>query len=193
MIGYLQGVIIDIMHDSIIIGTNGVGYRVDTKASKLSINEEISLYIHTHVREQELKLFGFATKQELGLFEMLITVSGVGPKLAMALVSSLGYDEIVSAIIEGQPKLLKSPGIGQKTAERIIIDLKSKLKQSAHQGVLNGRKTANPAQDEVHDALIGLGFSETEISKALESIDPQLDAGNLIKEALKVIRNKSNN
>ncbi len=166
MIRLLQGQIHSKEDRTIILFVNGVGYHVFVPLSILS-NEEIDimLFIHTHVREDALTLFGFRTKNELNFFELLLTINGIGPKMAMDIMNQ-PIDTIRNAIFTGNiPALTKIPGIGKKTAERMILELKSKIEPSDSLD-----KNFNPSEaltDDVVSALENLGYKRHHIQKVL--------------------------
>lgn len=131
MIGYLKGKIISAKPTQIILEVNGVGYLVNISIStfeKISDQNEISLFIHTHVREDALSLYGFYTEAEKEMFELLISISGIGPKVALSILSGISVDELQNAIqTENVSRLVSVPGVGRKTAERVVLELKSKV------------------------------------------------------------------
>jgi Holliday junction DNA helicase RuvA len=132
MIASLQGIIDAIVTDSMIVNVNGVGFKVSVPTSVLSdlgmIGREVKLYTHLHVREDELSLYGFGSIDELRLFETLISVSGLGPKTALGMLSAMSADQLAMAIASGSVEILTTiPGIGKKTAARLILELKDKV------------------------------------------------------------------
>ena len=162
MIGSIKGKISHKSGNYIILETSGVGYKVFVPQAlllTLKLNQELSLVTHTYVREDQLTLYGFQTLPELEFFELLLTVSGVGPKSALAIMSLAGIDMLKSAIASGDATVFKKvSGIGQKTAERVIVELKEKLKDEAATGPF-----AQQHSDAV-DALLSLGYSQQEAS-----------------------------
>ncbi|KXK26602.1 MAG: Holliday junction ATP-dependent DNA helicase RuvA [candidate division WS6 bacterium OLB20] len=190
MIGSLTGTVTDKVGDAIIINVRGVGYRVEFPGIlPLSDDQTVTLYIHTHIREQELRLFGFETRQQLMLFEQLISVSGVGPKAALGLLASFPYEHIVSAIVSEDARQLRCPGVGAKTAERIVLDLHSKLKKAAVAEGLKPQKGMTSATAEVAAALYELGFSDSEVDAVLpQIITDGTELHDMIKQALKLIQ-----
>lgn len=146
-------------------------------------NQKAVLYIHTHLREDNLSLFGFKTPQDLDIFELLLTVSGVGPKIALALLSSSTEENIKKAITESNLAFFSSiSGVGKKTAQKIILDLKSKIgKGDVNMGNLEGNS-------ELIDSLTALGFQKGEISSIYSQIDSSLPLGSQVKSALKLLR-----
>jgi Holliday junction DNA helicase RuvA len=165
MIAYLRGTLLERAADSVIVDVNGVGYRARVPASTLErlgdVGTPIALHIHTHVREDDLALFGFATADELDLFEMLLSVSGIGPKVALGILSSAAPNEIRSAIAQGNLEILSSiRGIGKKTAQRLVLELKGKVELEEEITELS------PLDGEVAATLINLGYSAAEAQRA---------------------------
>jgi Holliday junction DNA helicase RuvA len=186
VIGFLKGNFLGNDGETLMIDVDGVGYSVVPSASvrgrNLSAGSEVSLYIHTHVRENELKLFGFSTLEERQIFELLLTVSGVGPKTALALVSAGGPQEVRRAIGAADVDHFTTiPGVGKKTAQRIIVDLKSKI------GGIGELDLASDASEtpELFAALKSMGFRGEEIKEALKKVDRTKKLEDQIKQALK--------
>lgn len=172
MIASLNGVIEAVSKDSMIVNVNGIGFKVAVTTSVLSefgsIGREIKLYTHFHVREDDMSLFGFASPDEMRLFETLISVSGLGPKTGMAMLSALSADQIAMAIASGSVETLTTiPGIGKKTADRLILELKDKVG-----GVLISTPAGRAAQEnaDVVSALVSLGYSVQETTKAVNAL-----------------------
>jgi len=184
MIGFLSGFVKSIRGHQAIIVTGGVGYSVNLPGNlNLLPNQEVELYIHTHVREDALTLYGFKDESSLDLFEKLLTVSGVGPKSAQAIVSA-GSAEVIKKAIESSNLnfFTAISGIGKKSAQKIIIDLKSKLSKSeTDMAALEGNT-------QLSDALTQLGFTKTEIISVSSDIDFTADLSLQIKQALKLLR-----
>lgn len=199
MIAYVKGIVADIAQDNVVIDVNGIGYNVKISANTASvipeIGEEIKMYTYTLVREDAFLLYGFLTRDELEIFKKCITVNGIGPKGALAILSVLDADTLRFAILSGDAKTIaKAPGIGAKTAERLILDLKDKIsledtlisKEAA--GYSGGRAAEeNAAVQEAIEALVALGYGQGDSMKAVKSIPDRdtLDAGTLLKLALK--------
>ncbi len=184
MIGSITGNISHKGTGYIILATGGVGYKVfitPLLMPTLKVSQELSLVVLTYVREDQITLYGFSTLPELEFFEMLLTVSGVGPKSALGIMSLAAIDMIKSAIVSEDPSVFtKVSGIGRKTAERVIVELKGKLKDEA-----SSAPVAREHSDAL-DALIALGYREQEARDALKSVPK--DTANLqdkIKIALK--------
>jgi Holliday junction DNA helicase RuvA len=171
MIGFLNGTIELLQRPFVITDVNGVGYKVllpDSVYSKLHLGEKVKIFTYTHVREDALDLFGFLEAQDLGLFESLLTVSGIGPKTALNIFSFGGRKDIIEAIIKGDVTFFTSvPRLGTKNAQKIIIELKNKMGSSADLD-LSGKDLLENA--EVVQALKNFGFSVGEAQKAVREI-----------------------
>ena len=185
MIGYLRGKIIDKRANEVWLDVAGVGYRVKTQSSnvKCQNGEEVELYIHTAVREDAITLYGFESREDLELFEMLIEVSGVGPKTAMEIVSASSADQIVNAIRQADVAFFgRIKGIGKKSAQRIIIDLKNKI------GSLKEVDLASEDEESaVFMALKQFGFKASEIQAAMKKIDQTISEQEQVKIGLKLL------
>jgi len=190
MIGGLQGNIKERGAGFIILDVGGVGYKIYVTAETYTkLGEEENVYLHTHlvVREDSLTLFGFENHDELYFFEMLIGVSGIGPKSALAILSLTDTKTLASAIIRGEGSYLtKVSGIGRKNAEKIIIELKDKLGNFA----LSEKEGAHANDVEVLEALEALGYGVRQVRDVLKDIPNDItDTGELLKEALKRLSN----
>lgn len=188
MIGYLRGKVIDKTADELWLDVSGVGYRLRL-ASRLqgssSIGDTVALYIHTNVREGAIELFGFDSRASLELFEVIISVSGIGPKIGLKVVAHASVDRIKQAVQTADISFFQGiPGIGKKGAQRIIVDLKGKLP------VLKDVDLTDESEDPVVEALAGFGFAETEIKKALASLDDSLSEEDKIRQTLKILGRK---
>lgn len=182
MIGYLSGNVLEVRGDHLILLTGGVGYKVLTPLPLLVSTQKdalLSLHIHTHVREDQLTLFGFQDDAELFIFEKLISVSGIGPKSALSMLSTNTPSSLALAIESGDGATLShTPGVGKKTAEKIILDLKGKLSH-----LVLGEE--NKELGEVRLALEALGYSSKEIHEALKNVETSgRSTGTIIKDAL---------
>ena len=167
-IACLRGVVEESGADWLVVFVGGVGLRVQVPASTAEAlgrrGENVVLHTHLHLREDAVALFGFATGEDLRLFEMLISVSGVGPRGALSLLSALGADGLSDAVSAGDvPRLQQVPGVGQKMAARLVLELKGKLAGRAAAAVPTGR------DDEVVAALVGLGYTQAEAQAAAAS------------------------
>lgn len=176
-----------------VVEVGGVGFRVSislrTRDKLPAVGQPVSLLTYLHVREDSLELFGFADKEELDCFQSLTSVSGVGPKLTLALLSAVRVEDIVSAIADGKPELLdRAPGIGRKTSERIVLELKDKMKAMG-KGGSEQAVAAMESDDDVYDALRSLGYSQSQAKQAVSKIDPKLkDVGDKLRDALKKMK-----
>lgn len=196
MISYITGIVEDIETDKVILDNNGMGYGIFMPFNileKIGIGEKLKIYTYFSVREDAMQLFGFLTKEELKIFKLLIGVSGVGPKGAMAIVGACPGDSLQMAIISGDAKAIsKAPGIGNKTAQRIIIELKDKLDLESMFMTENHGETASivgGGQSEAVEALVALGYSQTMAFNAVKKIKNPENMGveELLKQALKNI------
>ncbi len=184
MIGYLEGNIKYATQGKVILFANGIGFTVSLPSNLNFLEgQKAQLYIHTHLREDNLALFGFATPADLDLFELLITVSGVGPKIALGMLSSSTVENIKKAIIESNLNFFSSiPGIGKKTSQKLILDLKSKIsKGDINLSNLEGNS-------ELTDSLLALGFQKGEITPVYSQIDSSLPLATQVKQALNLLR-----
>jgi Holliday junction DNA helicase RuvA len=191
MIASLQGIVDAIGNDRMVINVNGVGFKVSVPTSVLSeggvIGREIKLFTHLHVREDEMTLYGFAAPEDLRLFDILLTVSGLGPRTALAMLSAMGADQITLAIASASTEMLTSiPGIGRKTADRIILELKDKV--GAFVTVTPAGRVAQENTD-VLSALTSLGYSVAEAARAIAIIPSgkKLSVEDRIKLALQYL------
>lgn len=199
MYEYIKGYYKGINKDYVIIENNGIGYKIFTSGATMAampiIDEEIKLYTKQIVREDFLGLYGFESIDELDMFNLLLSINGVGAKAALSLLSISRINNLKYAIIMGDEKhLCRAPGIGKKTAGRIILELKDKLqKEQLNEGKINidgfveelDESTNNIA--EALGALLALGYSEKEAESALKKIDKTETIENIIKSSLKVL------
>jgi holliday junction DNA helicase RuvA len=189
MIAYLKGTILNKTTNYLIVETAGVGYKVyspSTTILNLRKGSEVELFIHTHVREDQLSLYGFLSTDELELFDLLLSVTGVGPKVALAVLSAGTASSIRSAIASGEATVFTNvSGVGRKTAERIVLELKERLVGEGSDG------QSSKDFSEALDALLALGYSRLEARSALNQIPQDLpDSRSVIKEALKILGKK---
>ena len=172
MIGSLRGKLVEKRPNVVLIDVGGVGYEViiplSTFSSLGALHSESTLLIHTHVREDQLALYGFFTAREKQCFELLISASGVGPSLALKILSGMSLDELIPAIRKGDvAHLVRIPGVGRKTAERIVVELRDKL------GVIDVPQPGKPAtksqlESDVASALVNLGYDARSVDSAIE-------------------------
>lgn len=176
MIAYLRGTLLEKHPNQVIVETNGVGYDVAIPVSTFStlgdLGAEVKLRVHTHVREDAILLFGFHSTGEKTLFEKLISVSGIGPKLAIAVLSGLAVDDLAGAIRRGEiERLVKIPGVGKKTAERIVLELRDKLEGLGTIATAVAVEKAEPLSEvdlDVLSALMNLGCNRPAAEGALK-------------------------
>ena len=177
MIGYLKGEVRRLGPDHVVVDAGGVGYLVFVPAgvrAQLPAGGTVELHVHTHVREDQLALYGFRTPAELELFEMLIEVDGVGPRVALNILGSASLDLLTRAIVaEDVAPIRRAPGVGPRTAQKVIIDLKPKLEAAAPLEPLPASGAAGDGQTavQVEEALRGLGFSAAEARRGVTAVD----------------------
>lgn len=202
MIAHLRGKLISKNPNKVIIEAAGVGYEVTIPVSTFyeltAQGTEVGLHIYTHVREDSLALFGFRTEREKILFERLISVSGIGPKLAITILSGLEMEELIAAIRKGDvTKLTHIPGVGRKTAERLIVELKEKLSRLALAETETEPIAVMPAasgiEEDVISALVNLGYAEPAAARAVREARPESPNGDfeqLLKSSLRLLARK---
>jgi Holliday junction DNA helicase RuvA len=183
VIAQLRGRVVGRRLDGVVLDVNGVGYLVQTTLRalrKAQGGEEVTLDTYLHVREDVLQLYGFAERAERELFELLLSVSGVGPKVALAILSSSTPSDLRRAIaLEDTTRFLAIPGIGKKTAQRVVLELKERLGPAEAAG-------ESPGQELVaRDALVELGYSVPEAERALAGTDPALPPEERVRQALR--------
>jgi Holliday junction DNA helicase RuvA len=187
MIGRLTGNLAEKSPPQVLLDVNGVGYEVDVPMSSFynlpALGERVTLLTHFIVREDAQLLFGFLTHDERNTFRQLIKISGVGPRMALSILSGLSVAELAQAITQQQAgRLVKVPGIGKKTAERLLLELKGKL--GADLGA-PGASINSDAQADIVQALIALGYNEKEAAAALKTLPADVGVSDGIKQALK--------
>ena len=193
MIGSLRGKLTDKRPNQVLLETGGVGYQVQiplsTFAALGALHDEVSLLIHTHVREDQLALYGFLTAREKQCFELLISASGVGPSLALKILSGMSIEELVPAIRKGDlAQLVQIPGVGRKTAERIVVELRDKLAVVDVPG--EGKPaTRSQLESDVASALVNLGFDARSVERAIEKARGAggADFEKLLRDALQIL------
>lgn len=190
MIAFLTGRVVAKRGSHALLDVGGVGYRLAMATGALASlpaqGDEVTIWTHLHVREDEISLFGFESEDEKRAFEQLITVSGVGPKVALSALSAMSADSLAQAIAAEDDKLIATvPGIGKKTAQRIVLDLKDKIGWQAA-GSTPHASGSTAAVAEAGDALLGMGFTSAEIAVALQGKpDGVRDTQSVIRHALK--------
>lgn len=200
MYEYIKGLYKGINKDNIIIENNGIGYKIFTSGTTLaklpSVDEEVLIYLQQIVREDFIGLYGFLTREELEMFNLLLTINGVGAKAALSLLSISTVTNLKYAIIIGDEKhVVRAPGIGKKTAQRILLELKDKLKADelldgveAHENVemdLTDKYSSNIS--EALGALMALGYTEKEAQGAINKANVEQSVEDIIKECLKLL------
>lgn len=201
MISYIKGELAGVTEEKAIIEAGGIGYGIYMPGKDLAqlpgIGEQIKVHTYLNVREDAMQLFGFLTGDELEVFRLLITVNGIGPKGGLGILSALSADELRFAVMAGDVKAITAaPGIGKKTAERLILDLKDKLKmedileRQPEEADLRSGTVGNDVQTEAVEALVSLGYGSAESLRAVreavkENQETELGAEALLKIALK--------
>lgn len=198
MIGYIKGAVEGISADYILLECHDIGYQIYTSGmalARITMHQEMKIYTYLHVREDGVTLFGFPTTEELNTFKLLIGVSGIGPKVALAVLSALTVQELALAVMAGDTKTItKANGIGAKGAARLIMELKDKMQVEDAFATTEIPDTTDIAisQDSIQDtvmALVSLGYSDTEALKAIKQVPgaDTMDSEQLLKAALKKI------
>lgn len=193
MISYIKGIIEEVEEDKVIIDNNGIGYDIFMPQSSLELigpGEELKIYTYLNVKEDAMQIYGFLSKEELNLFKKLIGVSGVGPKGGLSIITACPGDSLQMAIISGDAKAIsKAQGIGAKTAQRIIIELKDKIDLEEVIFTNSGEAVADTGvKSDAIEALIALGYSRTSAFNAVNKVDKITDdVEELLKLALKNI------
>ena len=189
MIGRIAGILVEKNFPQVIVSCNGVGYEIDVPMSTFyplpRTGEEVTLLTHLVVREDAHLLYGFLTAQERSAFRQLLKISGVGPKVALSVLSGMSVDDLSAAVAsEDAARLTKVPGIGKKTAERLVLELRDKLPKALPAVT---RSDATAASSDVVNALLGLGYNEREAQAAVKSLPPDLQLADAIRQALKAL------
>ncbi|MGM0419901.1 MAG: Holliday junction branch migration protein RuvA [Bacillota bacterium] len=177
MIGYLKGEIISVESDEVIINVSGVGYQVNLPAafSQFQVGEITELFIYTYVREDSLELFGFKEKSSKDLFIRLLSVSGIGPRVAENIISTLPPDKFISAILnEDMNTLQQISGIGPKSGQRLILELKDKLDDLIDNAVTPTSNIYQNTDKDLYSALNNLGYNDSEINQAVNKLGSEL-------------------
>lgn len=196
MLDFIKGNISEIYEGEIVLDNNDIGYLISISQldiSKLSLNEELKIYVRLILREDNISLFGFLNKDSRTLFDLLNTVSSVGPKLSMTILGALGSSQLRSAILSEDVNILtKSPGVGKKTANRIILELKDKISKKSFTedldlSILDSSDTIDINNDPALEALLSLGYNEYEAKIALRNVDQSQELSEIIRQALKVM------
>lgn len=199
MYSYIKGTLVEASAEGIVVDNQGIGYGILVPGQVLeylpSIGEEVKIYTYHYVREDMIALYGFLTREDVNIFKMLIGVSGIGPKGALAILSVMSTDDLRFAILgEDAKAIAKAPGIGVKTAQRLIIELKDKIsledafeQKLANQGEKVEKNPATGVKNEAILALTSLGYSQSEALQVLSGIEIKEDSAveDVLKEALK--------
>jgi len=191
MISHLRGRLLSLSPELAVVDVHGVGYAVSLplptyyELQKLPAQSEVSLFVHTHVREDALALYGFWTERERALFERLITVSGVGPRLARAILSGLPPEVLLAALAAGDvARLTRIPGVGKKTAERLVLELREKAAELAAAPAATSA-ALEPDDEDLLVALVNLGYRRADAEKALADVHRE-SAGASVPEQLRM-------
>ena len=203
MYAYIKGTLEEIMEDAVVVETGGIGYNVKVSTTTADLlpgsGSEVKIYTYTLVREDAFSLYGFLTRDDLEVFKKLITVSGIGPKGGLAILSVMSADALRFAVMAGDAKAIaKAPGIGAKTAERVILDLRDKISLEDTLRGLGGpedksgtsaniQAADNVMKREAIEALVALGYSASDATAAVKKVKMQEDATveDILKQALK--------
>lgn len=193
MIGFLSGKIISSKPTRILLDVNGVGYEINISINtfeNIADKEEVSLFIHTIVREDSITLFGFYTESEKEMFNLLISVNGIGPKIALSILSGIRTDDLKNAIQSGDiTRILAVPGVGRKTAERLVLELRSKVDSISGEGV---KDESYNIKNEAVAALTTLGYNSKVAEKAVRDVlqmFPAISIEDVIKKSLSNLNN----
>ncbi len=189
MIATIRGEVIEKLGGLIVVEAGGLGYGfyvTPEDHGALKLGETAKLYVHEHIRESAYDLYGFTTLPTKELFEQLLEVNGVGPKMALAILSVGSGSEVRASIAGGDIKFLQAaPGVGRRVAERVVVDLKDKVGLAAADDISSILRSGTARQDEAAQALIALGYSTTDAAEALAEIDITLPVEDRVKQALK--------
>ena len=199
MISYIKGELTEVFEDTVVVETNGIGYNIRVPGSVLdrlpSVGSSGRIYTYLYVKEDAMNLFGFLNRDDLSVFKLLLNVSGIGQKGALAILSTIGPDDLRFAVLSEDVKTISSaPGIGAKTAKRLIIELKDKLKLAEvfETALANKEKASSEndvllAKNEAVEALVALGYASAQAMKAVQQVEnaEEKDSEQILKEALK--------
>lgn len=194
MFSYIKGDLADVSADSIVVENNGIGFHIFIPGSMIpalpTVGSEIKIYTYFLVKEDAMNLYGFLAKDDLNVFKLLLTVNGIGPKGALAILSTITPDDLRFAVLAGDSKAIsKAPGVGNKTAQRLIIELKDKLSiedvmNKEEEGIVLPK--SDDHRNEAVQALVALGYSQSEAFKAVNKVEGDgLDTEDILKMALK--------
>ncbi|MEA4826970.1 MAG: Holliday junction branch migration protein RuvA [Clostridium sp.] len=199
MFDYIKGTYIGLNKEYIVVENNNIGYKIYTSGSTMAkmpnINEEVKIYIEQIVREDFLGLYGFLTEEEREMFNLLMTINGVGRRAALSLLSIASISKLKLAILSGDFKtFIKAPGVGKKIAQRIVLELKDKISKVGEddidlENIIDTAQDINRNHDDALEALIALGFTEKESESALKTVDTNGSLEEIIKSSLKYLMN----
>jgi len=197
MIALIRGQLIEKRPGVVIVETQGIGYQVFVSVNTLydlpEMAESVHLHIYTHVREDLLQLFGFSTLLEKEIFQILINVSGIGPKLALNILSGIAPDELLASLqSENVNRLMAIPGVGRKTAERLVFDLKEKVREISLRGKPHPemKKPQDQLVEDVTSALVNLGYKKNQAERVVEQVwqqRPEASLEEILKESLRAL------
>lgn len=200
MLSYIIGEVAEISADTVVVENNGIGFNIKTSAMTIDslppVGDMVRIYTYLHVREDAMQIFGFLSKDELEVFKLLLNVNGIGPKGALGILSAISTDDLRFAVLSDDVNLIKScPGVGAKTAQKLIIELKDKLRlEDAFEMAVNNNNKKNTVQDntvivmnEVVEALVSLGYSSKDAIAAVKKVEniQNKNSEQILKEALK--------
>ena len=200
MLSYIIGEVAEISADTVVIENNGIGFNIKTSAMTIDslppVGDMVRIYTYLHVREDAMQIFGFLSKDELEVFKLLLNVNGIGPKGALGILSAISTDDLRFAVLSDDVNLIKScPGVGAKTAQKLIIELKDKLRlEDAFEMAVNNNNKKNTVQDntvivmnEAVEALVSLGYSSKDAIAAVKKVEniQNKNSEQILKEALK--------
>lgn len=200
MLSYIIGEVAEISADTIVIENNGIGFNIKTSAMTIDslppVGDMVRIYTYLHVREDAMQIFGFLSKDELEVFKLILNVNGIGPKGALGILSAISTDDLRFAVLSDDVNLIKScPGVGAKTAQKLIIELKDKLRlEDAFEMAVNNNNKKNTVQDntvivmnEAVEALVSLGYSSKDAIAAVKKVEniQNKNSEQILKEALK--------
>lgn len=200
MFAYIKGILEEKENNYVVIDINGLGYKIFMSQNNIdsigNIGEVVKAYTYVRVREDDISIYGFLTKEQLKMFELLISVSGVGAKSALVMLSCIEPSDFALAVISGNVKVLtKVPGIGNKSAQRIILELKDKLKEEQLEETYSNSSAQKDNSENISEAISGLmvlGYSRKDIEKAFEHLDiDNLSIEDLIKKGLVLLSKKA--
>lgn len=200
MLSYIIGEVAEILADTVVVENNGIGFNIKTSAMTIDslppVGDMVRIYTYLHVREDAMQIFGFLSKDELEVFKLLLNVNGIGPKGALGILSAISTDDLRFAVLSDDVNLIKScPGVGAKTAQKLIIELKDKLRlEDAFEMAVNNNNKKNTVQDntvivmnEAVEALVSLGYSSKDAIAAVKKVEniQNKNSEQILKEALK--------